>query len=135
MKKLFLLIMSLFALSSVSAFANTIATCTSVEHHGSYIDFEIENNKLDITISDDSDHEDKLTHITVDSGQGTINSSSGQSWAIRKSVKKLSTDGFGLVIVKAKAGATDILININSRTNSIYLVMGDYVQAMTCQAN
>ena len=130
MKSLILLL----CVFSFSAFANQIVDCTSVQHHGSYLDITIENNKLKMETSYDSDEVIVWENITVDSGQGIIPTTAGQSWAIRNAVNLVSEgQGWGNVVIKAKSGSDTLLVNINSYIRQVTMVVNDYIELATCR--
>lgn len=132
MKTIALAVLAVLTISS--ARAATIASCSSVEHHGHYIDIKDDNKKVSISISNDGDDEEVAASISsITKNSSTLKDGGAQSWAIRQAIKgSVEVDMSGVIAIKGKIKKNSYLINFNTYSGQHFLVIGDYVEELKC---
>ena len=132
MKTIALAVLAVLTISS--ARAAMIASCSSVEHHGHYVEIKDDNNKISVSITNDGDDNDVFASIlSISKNQTILKDGGAQSWAIRKAIKgAIEVDQSGVVSIKGKIKKNNLLINFNSYSGQHFLVIGDYVEELKC---
>lgn len=132
MKTIALAVLAIFTISSVRA--ATIASCSSVEHHGHYVEIKDDNKKISVSISNDGDDAEVPAKISSIAKNGALLKEAGaQSWAIRQAIKgSVESDMSGVIVIKGKIKKNNFLINMNSFSGQHFLVVGDYVEELNC---
>ncbi len=120
--------------TSFASQAAQIASCSSVEHHGHYVEIKDDNKKITINISNDGDEGEipmKVTSITK-SGVA-LKEAPAASWAIRQAIKgSAEVDQSGVIAIKGVSKKENVLINFNTYSGQNFLVIGDYVEQLNC---
>lgn len=132
MKTIALAVLAVLTFSS--ARAATIASCSSVEHHGNYIEIKDDNKKISVLLSNDGEDTEVPAKISSVSKSGKALKDAGAiSWAIRQAMKGAAeADMSGVVALKGTYKKENILINLNTYSGQHFLVIGDYVEEMKC---
>lgn len=132
MKTIALAVLAVLTFSS--ARAATIASCSSIEHHGHYVEIKDDNKKISISISNDGDDGDVPASVASISKSGTsLKDGGAQSWAIRQAIKgSLEVDMSGVIAIKGKIKKNSYLMNLNTYSGQHFLVIGDYVEELKC---
>lgn len=129
------LALALFAtMTFASAQAATIASCSSIEHHGHYVEIKDDNKKITVSVTNDSDDGDVFAQVSSLSKNGKgLKDAGAASWAIRQAIKgAIEVDMSGVVSIKGKIKKESMLINFNSYSGQHFLVIGDYVEELKC---
>lgn len=130
----FLALTVLASLTFATAQAATIASCSSVEHHGHYVEIKDDNKKITVSITNDSHDGDVFAKILSISKSGrALKDAGASSWAIRQALKgAMDVDMSGVVNIKGTIEKDSFFINFNSYSGQHFLVRGDYVEELKC---
>lgn len=132
MKTIALAVLAVLTISS--ARAASIASCSSVEHHGNYIEIKDDNKKISVLLSNDGEDIEVPANIaSITKNESVLRNAGAASWAIRQAIKGATeVDMSGVVALKGKYKKENILINFNTFSGQHFLVIGDYVEELKC---
>ncbi len=120
--------------TSFASQAAQIASCSSVEHHGHYVEIKDDNKKITVLVSNDGEEIEvpvKVTSITKSSV--ALKDAPSASWAIRQAIKgSAEVDQSGVIAIKGTKKKENVLINLNTYSGQNFLVIGDYVEQLNC---
>lgn len=137
MKLLSVLTITLMSLNAMSE-ETVVANCSG-EHHGTYVDvLTLQSGETVLRTSYDSDEGGQTYSITNIKSYGSTIPTDDPNYAARV-IKEAIADSLlgseheaGLLIVEAKGGNDELILNINKYVGTNYLVNNKVVEAMTC---
>ncbi|MES2527814.1 MAG: hypothetical protein V4598_12040 [Bdellovibrionota bacterium] len=120
--------------TSFASQAAQIASCSSVEHHGHYVEIKDDNKKITVLLSNDGEVVEESVKVASITKNGmALKDAPAASWAIRQGIKgSAEVDQSGVIAIKGSIKKDSVLININTYSGQNFLVRGDYVEQLNC---
>ncbi len=133
MKKLILAFVTLISTTALAEEAKMFAYCTSVNHHGTYLDFVTINSEVALKTFDDSGESAVYLISTLRQGNQVLVGEK-QKNAIIEAISGGSFVGIDARAVLA-TGKSKLIVNLGQANGDHFISTDDYIEKMTCKVS